>query len=323
MRLDTASHSVELDGGERITYDRALLAPGSLPRRLRAMESGPVHHAYLRTLRDALDIRAQLQPGRKIVLLGGGVIGMEVAASAALRDCDVTVIELAPRIMARALCPSIAEHVAAYHRAKGVKLELEAEALEQSSDPQPGLRLKDGRFVPADLIVIGIGVIPDTSLAQTAGLACDDGILVDEFGATSAPDVYASGDAVRYPDEFFGRRVRSENWMHAQNQSLVVGKNLAGERERYAQVCHMWSDQYDLKIQSAGVAESQDSVLRGRLETNNFLVFHLAEGKIVGATGINQPRDMKFTQRLIEARVTVEADKLRDPAFSLKKAAAY
>ena len=323
VRLDTGSHSVELDGGEEVTYDRALLALGSLPRRLPSMESGPAKYAYLRTLRDALHIRDHLQPGRKIVLLGGGVIGMEVAASAALRDCDVTVVELASRIMARALCPSIAEHVAAYHRAKGVKLKLDSHALAQASDPGPGIRLKDGSFVPADLIVIGIGVAPNTDPARTAGIECDDGILVDEFGATSAPDVFASGDAVRYPDEFFGRRIRSENWMHAQNQSLVVAKNLVGIREPYAQVSHMWSDQYDLKIQAAGIADTGDSVLRGSLETNKFLMFHLADGKIVGATSINEPRDMKFTQRLIEARVTVEADKLKDPAFNLKKAAAH
>jgi 3-phenylpropionate/trans-cinnamate dioxygenase ferredoxin reductase subunit len=309
VRIDTGSHSVELDGREKVTYDRALLALGSLPRRLPSMESGPANYAYLRTLRDALHIRDHLQPGRKIVLLGGGVIGMEVAASAALRDCDVTVVELAPRIMARALCPSIAEHVAAYHRAKGVKLKLDSHALAQASDPEPGIRLKDGSFVPADLIVIGIGVTPNTDLA--------------EFGTTSAPDVYASGDAVRYPDEFFGRRIRSENWMHAQNQSLVVARNLVGARERYAQVSHMWSDQYDLKIQTAGIADTCDSVLRGSLETNKFLMFHLAGGKIVGATSINEPRDMKFTQRLIEAGVTVEADKLKDPAFNLKKAASH
>jgi 3-phenylpropionate/trans-cinnamate dioxygenase ferredoxin reductase subunit len=323
VRLDTRSHSVELDGGEEVTYDRALLALGSLPRRLPSMESGPANYAYLRTLRDALRIRHHLQPGRKIVLLGGGVIGMEVAASAALRDCDVTVVELAPRIMGRALCPSIAEHVAAYHRAKGVKLKLDSQALAQASDPEPGIRLKDGSFVPANLIVIGIGVTPNTDLAHIAGIDCDDGILVDEFGATSAPDVYASGDAVRYPDEFLGGRIRSENWMHAQNQSLVVAKNLIGARERYAQVSHMWSDQYDLKIQAAGIVATPDSVLRGSLEANKFLMFHLADGIIVGATSVNEPRDMKFTQRLIEARVPVEADKLKDPAFNLKKAAAH
>jgi 3-phenylpropionate/trans-cinnamate dioxygenase ferredoxin reductase subunit len=321
VRLDVAAHIVELDGGERLTYDRVLLALGSSPRRLPAMESGPASYAYLRTLGDALEIRNRLQPGSKIVLLGGGVIGMEVAASAALRDCEVTVVELGPRIMARALCPPIAEHVAGYHRAKGVRLRLDAHAMGQTAE-EPGLKLKDGTVIPADLIVIGIGVTPNTELAGIAGIACEDGILVDEFGATGAPDVYAAGDAVRYPDEFFGRRMRSENWMHAQNQSVVVAKNILGAREPYRQVSHMWSDQYDLKIQVAGVADTQDSVLRGDLQSNKFLMFHLADGKIVGATSINEPRDMKFAQRLIESRTAIDIEKLKDPAFNLKKAAA-
>jgi 3-phenylpropionate/trans-cinnamate dioxygenase ferredoxin reductase component len=322
VRIDPSAHALDLDDGRRVAYDRLLLALGSSPRRLAAIESGPAPHAYLRTLSDALGIRARLQPGKRIVLLGGGVIGMEVAASAALRDCDVTVVELAPHIMARALCASVAEHIASYHRAKGVKLALNAQAVGQASSGEPGVRLQDGTSVPADLIVIGIGITPNTGLARAAGIECDDGILVDEFGATSAPDVYASGDAVRYPDEFFGRRVRSENWMHAQNQSLVVAKNMAGAREPYAQVTHMWSDQYDLKIQVAGVPDTPDTVLRGALEANKFLMFHLADGKIVGATSINEPRDIKFAQRLIEARVPVDPDKLKDPAFNLKKAAA-
>jgi NADPH-dependent 2,4-dienoyl-CoA reductase/sulfur reductase-like enzyme len=319
-RLDTAAHVVELDGGERLTYDRLLLALGSSPRRLPAMESGPVTHAYLRTLGDALEIRNRLRPGSKIVLLGGGVIGMEVAASAALRDCEVTVVELAPRIMARALCPPVADHLATYHRAKGVQLKLGAHAVGQTSEPGPGLRLKDGTVIPAELIVIGIGVIPNTELASSAGIACEDGIVVDEYGATEASDVYAAGDAVRYPDHLSGRRMRSENWMHAQNQSLVVAKNLLGSNEPYRQVSHMWSDQYDLKIQVAGVADTPDAVLRGTFEANKFLLFHLDDGKLVGATGINEPRDMKFAQRLIEARSRIEAEQLRDPAFSLKKA---
>lgn len=322
LRLDPAARTLELAGGEQLRYDRMLLAPGSSPRRLPAMESGNTNHAYLRTLGDALEVRRRLQPGNKIVLLGGGVIGMEVAASAALRDCDVTVVEMAPRIMARALCPPIADHVAAYHRGKGVKLLLESHAVGQAGGSVPGLQLKDDSVIPADLIVIGIGVTPNVELAKAAGIACDDGILVDEFGATSVADVYAAGDAVRYPDAFFGRPIRSENWMHAQNQSQVVGKNLVGAREAYRQVSHMWSDQYDLKIQVAGMSDTSESVMRGTLEANKFLIFHLAGGKIVGATGINEPRDMKFAQRLIEAAVPIEPGQLKDPSFNLKKAAA-
>jgi NADPH-dependent 2,4-dienoyl-CoA reductase/sulfur reductase-like enzyme len=280
-----------------------------------------VRHLYLRTLHDAIELRSQLRPRSKIVLLGGGVIGMEVAASAVLRECDVTVVELAPRIMARALCPSIAEHVAAYHRAKGVKLLLDAHAVGQAAGAQPGLQLKDGRVIPADLIVIGIGVVPNIELASEAGIRCDDGIVVDSYGATSAPGVYAAGDAVRYPDEFYGREIRSENWMHAQNQALVIAKNMLGAQEPYRQVSHMWSDQFDLKIQSAGVCESAEHALRGSMESNKFLLFHLIDGKVAGATSINEPRDMKFAQKLIEARIPIQADQLRDPSFNLKKAA--
>ncbi|MET0659826.1 MAG: FAD-dependent oxidoreductase, partial [Steroidobacteraceae bacterium] len=309
-------------GGESLRYDRLMLAPGARVRRIPAVESGPVNHIYLRTLTDALRLRRQLVPGRNVVLLGGGVIGMEVAASAVLRDCKVTVVELAPRIMARALCPSISEHVAAYHRAKGVELKLGTSATGQSTSATPGLALSDGTVLPADLIVVGVGVVPNVELAASAGIHCDDGIVVDQFGATSAADVFAAGDAVKYPDEFFGRTIRSENWMHAQNQALAVAKNMLGTKEPYRQVPHMWSDQYDLKIQVTGVCDTAQNVLRGDQQKNKFLLFHMAEGRVVGATGINEARDIKYAQRLIEARVTVEAEKLADPAFNLKKAAA-
>ncbi|MET0985561.1 MAG: FAD-dependent oxidoreductase [Steroidobacteraceae bacterium] len=321
-RIDTKAHTVELAGGESMRYDRLMLAPGARVRRIPAVESGPVNHIYLRTLIDALRLRRQLVPGRNVVLLGGGVIGMEVAASAVLRDCKVTVVELAPRIMARALCPSISEHVAAYHRSKGVELKLGISATGQSTNGTPGLALSDGTVLPADLIVVGVGVVPNVELAAGAGIQCDDGIVVDQFGATSAPDVFAAGDAVQYPDEFFGRTLRSENWMHAQNQALAVAKNMLGTKEPYRQVPHMWSDQYDLKIQVTGVCDTAQNVLRGDQQKNKFLLFHMAEGRVVGATGINEARDIKYAQRLIEARVAVEPEKLADPAFNLKKAAA-
>jgi NADPH-dependent 2,4-dienoyl-CoA reductase/sulfur reductase-like enzyme len=320
VRLDPAAHAVELDGDETITYDRMLLTPGARVRRLAAMELGPVSCLYLRTLRDALELRKQLRPGRRVVLLGGGVIGMEVAASAVLRECDVSVVELSPRIMARALCPQISEHLDAYHRSKGVKILL-GEVAERQSAGTPGLQLRSGTVLPADLIVVGIGVVPNIELAREGGLQCEDGIVVDQFGATSDPDIFAAGDAVRYPDPFFGRPVRSENWMHAQNQSLAVAKNMLGAREPYRQVPHMWSDQYDLKIQTSGLCETAETVLRGELTRNKFMLFHLANGRVAGATGINEARDMKFAQRLIESQAAVDPAKLADPAVNLKKLA--
>ena len=320
MRLDTAGHLVELRSGESVTYDRLLLTPGARVRRLQAMETGPVQHLYLRTLSDALELRHQLTPGCKLVLLGGGVIGMEVAASAVLRGCDVTVVEMAPRIMSRALCESVSEHLTAYHRSKGVKLHLSAQATGQASGDNPGLALGDGSVIPADLIVIGIGIVPNIELARDAGLDCDDGIVVDEYGATSATDVFAAGDAVKYPDQFFGCAMRSENWMHAQNQALAVAKNMLQAKEPYRQVPHMWSDQYDLKIQVAGQWVTDRQVVRGDPDLNKFMIFHLADDLVIGATGVNEARDIKFAQKIIEAQITIDPENLADPDFKLKKA---
>ena len=320
-RLDVTGHCLHLNDGREIFYDRLLLAPGARVRRLAAVENGPVPHLYLRTLRDALELRRKLRPGTKIVLLGGGVIGMEVAASAILRDCDVTVVELAPRIMARALPTNISDHLAHYHRSKGVKLRLQAAAVGQSSGPAPGLALNDGSVIPADLILVGIGVAPNTELAAAAGIACADGIVVDEFGATSAPDVFAAGDAVSYPDAYFGHRLRSENWMHAQNQAVAVARNILGARQPYQQLPYMWSDQYDLKIQITGRIDTNMQVQRGDPAANKFMLLHLAERRVVGATGINESRDIKYAQRLIEMRAEVDPAQLTDPAFNLKKAA--
>jgi 3-phenylpropionate/trans-cinnamate dioxygenase ferredoxin reductase component len=322
VRLDTTRHELEVAGGGVLRYDRLLLATGARARRLPALEQGQVPHLYLRTLHDALELRERLSPGQRIVLIGGGVIGMEVAASAVLRGCEVTVIELAPRIMARALCPEISEHLARYHRARGVRLLLSAQLRGQATGDVRGIELADGSIVSADLLLIGIGVLPETALAEQAGLHCEDGIVVDAHGATSTPDVYAAGDAVRYPDSFLGRSIRSENWMHAQNQAAAVAQCMLGATEPYAQVPHMWSDQYDLKIQVTGTCDGKDPVCRGNVADNRFMLIYLDGPRIQGATGINEARDMKFVQKLIEARTEVGRVELADPAFNLKKAAA-
>ena len=320
--INPSGHSLVLADGRNFSYDRLILAPGARPRRLAPLESGAVAHSYLRTLRDAVAMRRHLRPGKRIVLLGGGVIGMEVAASAVLRDCDVTVAELAPRIMARALPPAVSDFVAAYHRLKGVKLNLAVEVVGQAPAAMPGLLLRDGSVLGADLIAIGIGVLPNVELAQAAGLLCDNGIVVDALGATSAADIFAAGDAVRYPDSFFGITMRSENWMHAQNQAIAVARNVLGANEPYRQIPYMWSDQYDLKIQATGRFDTDQHVLRGDPAKSKFMYLHLSEQRVVGASGINEARDIKYVQRLIELRTLVEANSLADPAFSLKKAAA-
>jgi 3-phenylpropionate/trans-cinnamate dioxygenase ferredoxin reductase subunit len=184
-----------------------------------------------------------------------------------------------------------------------------------------GLALKDGSHVAADLIVIGIGVVPNSELAATAGIACRDGIVVDAFGATNAANVFAAGDVARYPDAFLGRDIRGENWMHAQDQAVAVAKNALGAREPYREIPFMWSDQFDLKIQVTGRFDTAQHVLRGDPANQRFMWLHLTDHKIHGASGINLARDMRFVQRLIESGVAVETSQLADPNFNLKKAA--
>jgi anthranilate 1,2-dioxygenase ferredoxin reductase component len=319
-RIDAAAHRVMLADGGWVGYSRLIVVTGARARRLPALENGPVPVTYLRTLRDALQLRHHLRPGRRIALLGGGVIGMEVAASAVLRGCDVTVVELASRIMARALPPEISDYLATYHRARGVKLRLETAAGAPAPATAPGLLLGDGSVLPADVIVVGIGVLPDTEIAQRAGLRCDDGIVVDAYGATNAPDVYAAGDAVRYPDGFSGRLIRSENWMHAQNQAIAVAKNVLGAAQSYSQVPYMWSDQYDLRIQVSGQHHAPEHVRRGEVARNKFMLLHLDGSRLVGATAINESRDLKYALRLIESGAAIDRTQLADPAFNLKKA---
>lgn len=322
LTLDTAAQVLTTARHGPLRYDRLILTTGARARRLPAIEAGPTPHVYLRSLHDAVALRAHLQPGRQVVLLGGGVIGMEVAASARSIGCEVAVVEMAPRIMARALPPMLSDYIADYHRARGVRLQLGAEVVGPAAASGSGLLLRDGTNIPADVIVIGIGVEPNNELAAGAGIQCSDGILVDRFGATSAAGVFAAGDAVRYPDAFLGTDVRGESWMHAQNQAVTVARNLLGAAEPYAHLPYVWSDQFDLKIQVTGRFNTAQHVLRGDPATNRFMWLHLADGRVVGASGINESRDIKFAQKLIEARVVIDPLRLADPAFNLKKAAA-
>ena len=321
LGIDTAAHAITTEKLGSLRYNRLLLTTGARARRLPAIETGATPHLYLRSLHDAVALRKHLQPGRRIVLLGGGVIGMEVAASARTLGCEVTVLELAPRIMARALPAPVSDHVANYHRSKDVNLQLAAEVMGPGPGNAGGLLLKDGTIVPADLIVIGIGVVPNIELAAAAGITCRDGIVVDKYGATSASDVYAAGDAVRYPDAFLGIELRGENWMHAQNHAVAVAKNALGAREPYREIPFMWSDQYDLKIQITGRFDTSQHVLRGDPAGNRFMWLHLTDNKIQGASGINLARDMRFVQRLIDSGAVVDPRQLGDPNFNLKTAA--
>jgi 3-phenylpropionate/trans-cinnamate dioxygenase ferredoxin reductase subunit len=320
-RVDREVRRVELSNGEAVAYDRLILATGSRVRRLSlpGAELPGVH--YLRTLDESLDLGARLREGARVVLVGGGYIGMEVAATARGRGCQVTVVELQDRVMARVVPDEIGRYLEGVHRDKGVEIltGLGVESFERRGGDLAVLT-SDGRALAADAIVVGIGIQPNLELAQDAGLEVEDGVLVDEFGRSSDPNIFAAGDVARHYNPVLGRRIRLESWQNAQNQGIAVARGLCGSGEPYGEIPWFWSDQYDLNIQIAGMPEAWGTiVIRGQMAERKFLAVNLEDDLVTGVVAINSGRDLRFARRLMETKQPVTAEALADPSVPLKK----
>lgn len=321
-RIDPQARVVVLADGERIPYGKLLLAAGSRPRRLPALDNGAVPLTYLRTLDDARWLTPRLAPRSRVVVIGGGVIGMEVAASAAARDCAVTVIEADGRLMARCTTPAIGELVEKVHREKGVSILFRRKIEATGRDEQGGFALLDnGQRIPADLIVAGVGVLPNTELAEKAGLAVDNGVVVDAHCRTSDPHIYAAGDVTTQFQLYLGRKARLESWANANDQADAAAHHMLGDQTVRTSIPRFWSDQYDLNIQVAGDIDTADAVLRGDMDSKRFCLFHLRDGIVVGATSVNAGRDMSLARLLIERRVAADRGALNDPGINLRNLA--
>ena len=315
--IDRQAREVVTTSGRRYPYDALVLATGSVVRELPQWPVGTPRVHYLRTESDARALKASLLPGKHLVLIGGGLIGLEVAASAATLGIKTTVLEVAPRILARVCDEATAAFIADAHRAHGVQIHT-GTTVERARATATGFDIttKDGQALSADLVVVGTGVKPNFTLAAVAGLATDDGIVVDAHGRTSDPAILAAGDAVRFPGPH--GPVRLENWRHAQDHGMVAGRNAAGASEAYRTLPSFWSEQYDLYIQGVGWPSLQPGTLvRRPLEGARLLVFEVADGTMISAQGINMQRDIAAARRLIERRVPVDAAALADPSRPL------
>jgi 3-phenylpropionate/trans-cinnamate dioxygenase ferredoxin reductase subunit len=301
--IDRAARRVTLSDGRSLPYDKLLLATGAVPRKLTLPGADSARCVYLRTHDDALRIRGALKGGSRVAILGGGFIGLEIAASARKRGADVTVIEALPRILTRGVPEVIAEIVDARHRREGVTLACGKAVLALRETPSGiEIGLTDGGTVAADLLVIGIGAVPVTDLAQKAGLAIENGIAVDAQLRTSDPDIYAAGDCCSFPLAVYGgRRVRLESWRNAQDQGQLAARNMLGAAESAAAVPWFWSDQYDLTLQIAGLPDEGTQTVRRDLSPDAIILFHLAgDGRLVAASGIARGNAMAKDIRLAE-----------------------
>jgi len=294
--IDPPGGSVELGDGRRLPYARLVIATGALPRTLPALEGAPFPVLALRTLEDASRIRESLGAKPDVLVVGGGVIGLELAATARRLGARVTLVEAAPRLMSRNAPPAVSERLAAEHRKMGVDLRLGT-----TIDCRGGkVALGDGTLWTGDLALVGIGVRADDALARAAGIACDDGIFVDGYGRTTCPGVYAVGDVARQRNPLSGRFERIETWSNARDQAAAVGRAMVDPAApAYAQAPWYWTEQYELNVQVAGLSTADECLVRGDPAGPSFSLLQMAGGRLVGAACVNNAREFGALRRQI------------------------
>jgi 3-phenylpropionate/trans-cinnamate dioxygenase ferredoxin reductase subunit len=329
VRIDRKQRRIEIADGSSVTYDALLIATGSRPRLLAlpGTELAGVH--YLRSVADVDRLRAEMTAGRRGVIIGGGYIGLEVAATCRELGIAVTVLEAADRLMARVAAPVVSKFYADEHVKHGVDVRCGVRLHSLTgSDPISGtervaaVRLTDGTKVPADFVLVAIGVEPVAALACEAGVTCDNGIVVDEHCRTSDPHIWAAGDVTRHPNPHYGARVRLESVDNAFEQGASAALNMLGLTTVHDKVPWFWSDQYDLKLVIVGLNTGYDDVVvRGDPASRAFSVCYLRKGELIAVETVNHAKDQMAARKMIPARARPDRARLADPAVALKDSA--
>lgn len=321
--IDASARTVTLKSGETLAYDRLLLATGARVRRLPMLDALGEHVHTLRTLDDAHRLRPALQPGRRLLVVGAGVIGLELASSATDLGAHVTVVEQAPLAMMRCSPPVLNRHLCDVHRARGVVLHL-GTALEgaQRVNGEIVLTLRNGADttrIAGDAVIYGIGVEPDIALAQRAGLDVDNGIVIDAQCRTSDPHIYAAGDVASRWDAESRRHLRRETWENAKDEAVTAARAMLGIAQQAPAVPWFWTDQCGLNVQFAGDMAAPEWIVRGSLDAPPCMLFGVdREGALVAAITVNQGRDMRSAKELIAKHARIAHDVLADPQQNLR-----
>ncbi|MEN3976611.1 FAD-dependent oxidoreductase [Emcibacter sp. SYSU 3D8] len=318
--IDRRAKTVTTSHGENLAYDKLLLATGTRVRKLQAPGAHLENIFYLRAIDDTLAIRKQMKPGAKVVIVGGGYIGLEVAAVAVKMGCDVTVLEGLDRVMSRVVAPEVSAFYDKVHTDAGVKIRtgMAVTGFEGHGKVER-VTCADDSFFPADLVVIGVGVLPNVELAADGDLAVDNGIVVDEYCQTSDENVWAAGDCTNHPNALLGRRLRLESVQNAVDQAKTAANAMCGELKEYAEIPWFWSDQYDLKLQIVGLSEPGDEVvIRGNPAERKFSAIYLRHGKFVAINAINMIKDFMAAKKMIAAGTQLDPVRAADPEVPLK-----
>lgn len=323
--VDRGSRTIGFDSGNSLAYEKLILATGSRPRSLtlRGSECKGVFH--LRTLDDARELRAALARASAVAVIGGGFIGLEIAASARQMGLPVSILEAQPRLLSRSVPATLAEYIAGRHTASGARVLLGAQvdALLSDRGYLRAIALTDGTEIAADLVIVGIGVIPNVELAQAAGLECRNGIVVDRGARTLDPSIYAAGDCTTHPYAGTTSQIRLECVQNANEQGRVAGINAAGGEAEYRSVPWFWSDQHDMKLQGVGISTGHDSVaIRGDMASGAFSIFYFCGDRLIAVDSVNRPGEHMMARKLIAAAAPLSPRAAADPSFDLRAALA-
>jgi 3-phenylpropionate/trans-cinnamate dioxygenase ferredoxin reductase subunit len=313
--------SVRLSDDTLLNYDRLVIATGSHVRKLSipGAELAGVH--YLRSIDDVLGIQEHFRPGARMGIIGAGYIGLEVAAVAVTHGLDVTVVEVADRVMNRVVAPEVSHFFEKVHHAAGVKILCNRDPHSEllGDEKVEAIRSPDGSEIAVDCIVAGIGILPTTELAEAAGLDCNNGILVDEFCCTSDPSILAVGDCTNHPNSLLRRRLRLESVHNAQEQAKTAAATICGKLKPYSQIPWFWSDQYDYKLQIVGISGEHDRVIvRGNPDSGSFAAFYLAGTRLIATDAINSAREFMLSKKLIAAGAHLDPEILADTEIPFK-----
>ncbi len=313
--INPTEQSLTTNDDETIAYSKLVLALGSRARKVPVAGEELPGVFYLRSIDDVNRIRGNIAVDKKVVIVGAGYIGLEVAAVCRQLGLQVTVVEMADRVMSRVVSPQVSTFFQQQHESHGVEFILSTglKAI-RGGDHLTAVEVGNGDLVEADFVIIGAGILPNCELAEAAGLKVDNGIAVDDRCQSSDPNIYAVGDCSSHPSDIYGRRIRLESVHNALEQAKTAANNICGIEEHYSQVPWFWSDQYDLKLQIAGLSAGYDQVvIRGEQNDKKFSCFYLREGVLLAVDAINSPREFMQSKSLIAERAVIDPAKLADP----------
>ena len=320
VAIDRNNKTILLENQKQLGYEKLVIATGSIVNKLKT-SSKETDLYYLRTIRDSLKIREKLRSKNKITVIGAGYIGLEIASIATKKNLEVCVLELENRVMGRVVSAEVSDFFQKKHQSEGVEFKFNTSITDiEDRGKQKRIIYSDGSFLNTDFVVIGVGIKPNIELAKSSGLKCDNGILVDANGQTSDPHIFAVGDCSNHPNNIFKQRLRLESVQNAVEQAKSIAASIAGSHKPYQEVPWFWSDQYNIKLQIAGISQDHDHrVIRGYPEEEKFAVFYQKEKRLIAVDAINSPKEFMVGKKWIAMQAKIPFELIRNVDVDLKK----